>query len=42
VNYSAIEEDVERQRVLRQADSAQALSAFMSGSVRKMRVEFEF
>jgi hypothetical protein len=42
VNFGAIEEEVERQRVLRQADSAQALSAFLSGSIRKMRVEFEF
>jgi hypothetical protein len=42
VNYGAISDDAERQRVVLQADAAQGLSAFLSGSVRKMKIEFEF
>lgn len=42
VNFGAIEDEAERQRVLRQSDAAQGLSAFLSGSVRKMKIEFEF
>jgi hypothetical protein len=42
VNFGAIEDESERQRVLRQSDAAQGLSSFLSGSVRKMKVEFEF
>jgi hypothetical protein len=42
VNFGAIEDESERQRVLRQSDAAQGLSSFLSGSVRRMKVEFEF